>query len=369
MQVLKAELHKLFIKRYFLAAVAVLLVVESLTIFWNIKKAIVLDEVSLQIYKTYINRYSGEITDENKTAIDKLIDENNDIFSRIEKLNEDYANENIATEEYNRQISELSSFLDASDGFNAFERDYYTALSRNTPLVDTTAWNCLFSEESIDIFLVMILILFVIELVIYDEETGINVLKFSTKNGKKDIYLKQLFIVITTSFLLSITVSATRFLTAKFTYGLDCYDAPIRCFDAFIFNSTEAGVFKIFVAVSVIKAIGGVMLCITALAVGCLTRTSLYTAFGTVCAVYLPGYIFSESELKYFVPLPSSLLMAEGYFKPEITGKTIASGENFLYIFDSEIYIKFGIFVLIILFVFTGLTVFSYTKSVRRKSP
>ncbi len=369
MQVLKAELHKLFIKRYFLAAVAVLLVVECLTVFWSIKKTIVLDEISLQVYKTYISQYGGEITDEKKAVIDKLIAEHNNIYNKIEKLDEDYANENITIKEYNIEISELSSFIDAADGFNAFARDYCNAAETNTPLVDTTAWSCLFTDESIDIFVVIVLILLVIALVIYDEETGINVLKFSTQNGKKDIYLKQLFIVITTSFLLSITVSAARFLTAKLTYGLDCYDAPIRCFDAFIFNSGNTGVFEAFVTVSIIKALGGVMLCITAMAVGCLAKTSLYTAFGTICAVYLPGYIFSESALKYFVPLPSSLLMADGYFKPEITGKTIVTGENYQFIFDSEIYLKFGIFAFITLFVFTALTVFSYIKSVRRKSP
>lgn len=368
MQVLKAELHKLFIKRFFVIAVVVLIIVEGLTTFSAIRKSIVLDGPSLQVYKTYINKYSGEITDEKKAEIESLISSYQSVFDEIEKLNEDYAKDNISTEDYNRQIEKLSGYTDAMEGFNAFERAYNTALSTDNPLVDVTAWNCLFTGDIIDIFLVLVLILLVISLVVHDEETGINVLKFSTKNGKKDIYFKQLFIVIITSFLLSILISLTKFLTAKLTYGLNCYDAPVKCFEAFTFSSSEAGVLKIFIVISLLKAAGGVMLSLVAMAVGCLTRTSLYTAFGTICSVYLPGYIFMESKLKYFVPLPSSLLMGEGYFKPEIIGETVASGENYLFVMNSKVYFELGVFAFVILAVFAGLVVLTYIKLARRKS-
>lgn len=159
-----------------------------------------------------------------------------------------------------------------------------------------------------------------------------------------------------------------RLIIEKLTYGLNYYDAPVRCFEAFIFSASETGVLKIFIAISLLKAAGGVMLFLVAMAVGCLTRTSLYTALGTICSVYLPGYIFMESKLKYFVPLPSSLLMGEGYFKPEIIGETVVSGENYLFIMNSKVYFELGIFAFVILEVFAGLIVFTYIKLARRKS-
>ena len=78
---------------------------------------------------------------------------------------------------------------------------------------------------------------------------------------------------------------------------------------------------------SLIKTAGGLLLTLLMLLVGRLCRSSLYTAFISLIAVYVPAYMLSDRYERFYLPLPSSLLSANGYFSALEEG-SVYVGEN-----------------------------------------
>ncbi len=202
---------------------------------------------------------------------------------------------------------------------------------------------------------------------VYDEETGFGTLLMSTKHGKDSLNRKQMLMLMSTAFLLSISSSALSFLTADLFYGISTEYAPIGSLDLFSFNSSKISILATYIIVSLIKAFGGAFLTLISLSFGRITKSSLYTAFGTVALMLLPGYIFSESKVQYLLPLPSSFFIAEGYFKTEVMGNVESAGEGFNAQMNGEAVLSIAIFAASSLAVFFGLFLWNYFRYKERR--
>ena len=324
MNLCKQECYKLFIKRYFLLILAILLIFDVLTVYKNIKSASYLSPQSLEIYKKYIYKYQGDLTDEKIEEIEKIREEADTIFEEQEKLNTDYKNAVITLEEYELRRSELNAYQGRLEGLNAFLRVYDSAMINDMQIMDSTAWTVLLSGGNIDIFAVTLVILLVISLCIYDRETGIDYLKTTTLNGKKRLWRMQIFLIIMFSFMIGIIISVLKYYTADICYGLSGHFFRIQNIEVFENNTKNLTVLSAYIAESFIKTFGLIYLGILTYTIGILLSSSLYTVFSGFVLVYLPAYIFNQKRLLYFLPFPSALLMPAGYLGGSFSEASVA---------------------------------------------
>lgn len=313
MSLIKQECYKLFIKRWFLLMLVSLLLFDVLSVYKNVKANSPLSTQSLEIYKEYINKYQGDLTDEKTRAIEKIREEAEVLFEEQEKLYKDYKNAVITLEEYQLRRSTLNTYQGKLEGINAFLRVYDRAVINDMQIMDSTAWSVLLCEGNIDIFSVILVILLVIFLCIYDRETGIDYLKSATVNGKKRLWRMQIFVIIMLSFMIGIIISALKYCTADICYGLSGHFFRIQNIEGFQNSTKNLTVFGAFIAESFIKTFGLIYLGILTYIIGILLSSSLYTVFSGFVLVYLPAYIFSEKQILYFLPFPSAWLLPKGW--------------------------------------------------------
>lgn len=350
MSLIKPECYKLFIKRYFLLILVSFLLFDVLSVYKNVKANSPLSTQSLEIYKEYINIYQGDLTDEKTRAIEKIREEADRLFEEQEKVYEDYKNAVISLEEYQLKRSTLNTYGGKLEGINAFLRVYDRAVINEMQIMDPTAWNVLLSEENIDFFAVILVILLVIFLCIYDRETGIDYLKSTTLNGKKRLWRIQIFAIIMLSFMIGIIISVLKYCTADICYGLSGHFFRIQNIEGFQNSTKNLTVFGAFIAESFIKTFGLVYLGILTYIIGILLSSSLYTVFSAFVLVYLPAYIFSEKQILYFLPFPSAWLLPKGWLGGSL--KDISSNELSVSVFI--VYIAFILAFSLVLLIFAN---------------
>lgn len=314
MKVLLNELYKLFIKRKFIIVLAAVFVLEGVSVYSSLAKRIDLDEDSAAVYEEYINKYSGKVTGDKINEIEQLITERSGYETMKENIRREYEVGNISTDDYKTELAELKEKTKGAEGFNKFVSIYYTAADRDLYIADSTQWNVLFGSGGIDFILVAAVVLMVVALIVYDDESGVNKLKFSAKNGKGKLISSQIGIIVFFSAFTAVCVFAGKLLIARVFFDLDGLDNPLYYAEIFNFSNWDLTLIEGYIYLSAIKTAGCVYLGMLSGIIGQICKSSLYTVFISLIAVYIPGYILSSFHGRYMMPLPSSLLAPNGYF-------------------------------------------------------
>lgn len=338
MKLILSELYKLFVKRSFVVVLILLIVFDIVSFCVSLENRIDLDADSVEIYKTYMIKYSGELTDDKISLIEAEIEERYYNETLKEELAIRFVRNEITVEEYKAELADLKEKMKGTDGFNRFINAYYDALDNGQYLADSTVWDVLIGNGGIDFTMVIVIILMIIALTVYDEEIGINRLKFSAKNGKSQLISVQIGISCLLSILIPILIFASRFFIAKVFFGLDGFDNPLNTAEIFEFTPWELPLLSAYVYLSIIKTAGYVYLALLTMLMGQILKSSLYTMFLSLVTAYIPGYVLSSVWERYLIPIPSSLLTAVGYFSATEKGSldVAENGEIIINTFSIE---------------------------------
>lgn len=367
MKLILSELYKLFIKRRFIVLLTLLLVFETVSFCVSLENRIELDADSVEVYKTYINEYSGELTDEKIMLIEAEIEERYFNESLKGELERQFSSNEITVEEYKSESAILKEKVKGTDGFNRFINAYYDALDNEQYLADSTVWDVLFGNGGIDFTMVIVIILMIIALTVYDEEIGINRLKFSAKNGKSQLISVQIGTSCLFSILIPSLIFAGRFFIAKMFFGLDGFENPLNTAEIFEFTQWNLSLLSAYVYLSIIKTSGCVYLALLTMIIGQVCKSSLYTMFLSLVSVYVPAYVLSTVWERYLVPIPSSLLTAVGYFSATEYGSldVAENGEIIINTFSIE---QLQVFFLVVLLTIIAMMITNRILWTKRQS-
>lgn len=366
MKLILNEIHKLFIKRHFIILLVLLLLIEILSFCVSLDKRIELDEDSAEVYINYMKEYGGQLTEERIKLIDAAIEERYKNEELVEKLNNEFLNKEISTDQYRDNLSAIKDKVKGATGFNRFIDEYYAALENDSVLSDSTIWNELF-DDGIDFVMVITIIFMIISLTVYDEEIGINSLKISTKNGKAKMIETDLFISSLLSVLIPAFVFFIKPIIAKSFFGLDGYDNLISTAKLFEFSPWQLSLLSSYIYICIIRTLGYLYLGMMTLLIGQILKSSLYTIFLSLVIVYIPGYILSSVWHRYLIPMPSSLLSAVGYFSTvEISNVSMTDDGNI--VVNSFSVNELNIFFMVTIFVIISMIVANYLLWTRRRT-
>lgn len=310
MKLLQSESNRLFIKRHFLIFLSLLITADLFFTYTSVTKLNPLSAQSFRVFKSYMEKYEGEVTSAKISEIDEMVLRREEVFSSKEEVDEKHKSGLISDSEYEEFIGEYNSVLSETEGFNRFLNIYYDSLSRNTDIVDCAAWGVLLSGDSVDIFIVLAIILSVILLCVNDRESGIDYIKSTTISGRKKLYFTQLFILFSVSIFIAVCVPIFKYITADAFYGLPCPQASVRCVEDYVIGRNIPLVSAYFTE-CLFKLAGTVYLTALAYFIGIILNSSLYTAFFTFVITYIPAYLFRDRFILYLLPFPTGML--EGY--------------------------------------------------------
>jgi len=308
------ELYKLFVKRRFAFLLAFILIAEFAGLCVSVNKSAGTDKDSRAVYKQYMSQFGGELTEDKQNEIDAAIEEWYSFEGDRAALVIRFEDGEITAEEYKSLANELKEKVKGSDGFFKFVTAYESAKDDSHYLSDVTVWNALFSNGGIDFFMVITVILLVVAVSVYDEETGVNKLRFSSKKGKGELISVQIATVVVLSFAISAVILFGKLLAAVALFGLDGFSNPLYSAEFFAYSEWNVSLLQAYIYLSLIKIAGAVYLALTVFTLGQIFRSSLYTVFFGMLAVYIPAYSLTGFYSRYLIPIPSSLLSAVGYF-------------------------------------------------------
>lgn len=359
------ESKKLFIKRKFIFLILAVIVVEFAVFCNDLNNRTNLSEESLAVYEQYITQYAGYVSDEKAEEINKIIEERYFLENEKEDLLYQYSNGEITYEECKSRTKEIEKLLSGQDGFNVFVAEYEDALSSGSYLSDSTLWDELFGQGNADIFVVFTLIVAVIGLWVYDEEAGVNKIRFSSVLGKGNLVVTDMVILFLIAIFFTAILLFGKLFIAEAFFGLQGFDNPISSIEDFSYSELQLSLIDAYLISAAIKIFGGVYAVILAMFLGMIFKSSLYTGFSAFLFIYLPYFVFSKTRLKYILPLPSSYLSADGFLGR--IDLSIFTSENDEMVFQSvtsrEMLISFGSAAAVILI----LTVLSYIFWVKRR--
>ena len=369
MKIFFNELYKIFIKRKLIVLFVAVLLLECVGAFSSFEKSTVMDVDSLSVYNQYMNEYGGELTQEKREIIEHLIETTRRSDALKSEIRNEYLKGEISLEEYKSGLKKIQEDTKGEEGFFNFVSAYYNAVNLGINLADSHIWDVLFGYGGIDFLLVISIVMMVIALTVYDDETGTNQLKYSLKKGKSFLILVQIITAIMISFVFSAFVFAGRFVIASVFFNLDGFSNPLNFSGIFSFTPWNLTLIEGYFYISLIKTGGYVYLSLLTMLIGQLCRSSLYSIFAGVVSVYIPGYILTDVWGKYMLPIPSSLLSGNGYFSMSESGSIITAltGETSVKSFTTMQLILYfsGIFVLLFLLCVINRLLWVKRKAVR----
>lgn len=360
MKLFKCEAYKLFIKRGLLIVFVICLAAEVFLCVKNANAVKLSDRDDQKRYDFYMSEFAGELTEEKQKKIEELIEQDAELATIKDNLNRLYIKRQITEKEYEKGIKKYNERAVGRNGFNVFVQDYQNTLGSGRRLIDQKPWTVLFGNESIDFIFVLFIILSVVLLNIYDEESGANCLTFPTENGKGHKWCSQFTVLILTAALSSAAVSAVKYLVVDMVYGLENSSFLLSNLEAFFGTSKELSLLGGYVTLSLVKIFGAVYTATLALFFGTVLKQSLLTLFTAFAIVFLPNYILPDREYKYFLPLPSAFLTANGYLYGDNVGDIVY--------FKALSTVQSTVVASLAAIILVSLSVASYLMTARRKS-
>jgi hypothetical protein len=229
------ELHKLISKRAVVLLIVGFTVIKALFTFCNFNSQYSNDV----LFKSYIEKYNGEITDE--TAIELATEKErlDSILALKESVQNEFHSNEINSEEYRLYMSEYWNAYMSQEAFVQLV-DYYDSIKINSGshIVYDKGYS-IFIESFWDYCLLLSLMMIMLLIFAEDSLSGMDSLINTTTNGRNRTLLVKYLLMIVSSIVLCITYEAFNLYVLDCFYGFPYIDAPmssIRNAPTFISN-------------------------------------------------------------------------------------------------------------------------------------
>lgn len=240
------ELYRIFILRKGVAF-AVIFAVGFAFYLGGITRLLDLDDMQ---YSDYIREIGGEITDDTYKFIareearySKINEQMNELSRRFSDGEISETDFNTAYSSYSKQLMGERSLLRVSAQLEMVGK------IENAQLIYDTGYTKLLDKSVIPVLFGLLFSLILIP-PIYgeDSKTGFCRVIASTKNGRKKLFSKRLFITVLTAFVFTALCCFSQFLRVELLYGWEGLNAPIQSLMQLVdfpLNITVGGFFLI----------------------------------------------------------------------------------------------------------------------------
>ncbi len=320
---LKNELKKIFIKKYFILIVAAFMIFEVVSVA-SLIGGLFETNSDKERYTELVATYEGEINEGAKLQLEALYEKYTSAEGEKETLREQLFSGEITNEEYEAETEKLKEYLSGRNIFLKFyeQREYVFEDSANRHIVNAEFWNVIFGSEKLDFIYIISVILLTFLAVISENESNISEIKNTCQKGGAKLHILDNSICITYAVLSSLFISVIRFITTVIYLGSSGLDSPIQSLPLFENSRFNLTLFQLFLIVTALKMLGGAAFSALSITAGYFLKSSFSVLLFDLFAAVIPPYVLSSTILYYVSPI--SLLISNGFF----FGDVVLSGDG-----------------------------------------
>lgn len=320
---LKQELKKIFIKRYFLFFVVGVLIIELAMCIVQSEDYFSSDYDKVT-YEKYVVAYGGELTEEKVKLIELNFEYLTDTEGWKTKGNELCKNGKITAANYQLVEELLQETKLGSIGASVFQEDYEYFSSKNgREIINAKAWSFIFGSEKIDFFLVLLCIIFAVSAFVSENETNITLMKNTAPKGGKKLYRKDLLLGVSFAALFSLVISVMRLGVGLVQFSVNDFASSLESLSLFENTNYNISLIEGYFLVTVIKAVGYSTFMALCFVLGNVFDSAITVVMGGMLSVLLPQYVLKAPMIYYLSPI--SLMLSNGF----LFGNSVRSGEDY----------------------------------------
>ena len=270
MSLFGAEAYKTLISSRF---ILILLVLLALKTAYSVNVFTPLRSYSDTVYKEYMTRLEGEVTDEKLEYIAEERRMINDTLSKQTKMQQDYVNNVITFEEYREYLSDYNYAYSRSELLELVEdqADYLIAEKEKTGIdgwfVYDTGWKKLYGGDA-DLFLYTSILLllagsFASEYLTKSSSGSFAQILRATKNGRNATFRAKLFSSGVIAVLLALVFNAIDIAIVFNSFEMPAASAPLlstQMFSSVSGSITFAGYLAVFILIRVAASLAMALL-------------------------------------------------------------------------------------------------------------
>ncbi len=291
-----AETYKTIIsKRYIIIVIGLLLVkvIISSNEFAPIKS------YGDAVYKDYMTKLEGQMTDEKRQYIINERTFINDILSHDKEMREKFVSDEITYEEYSKYMEKYNYAYSRNEIFKRIEDHtrYIDQIKAEKDIdawfVYDTGWNMLLHNNFDILLYIMLLILFAGSFA--DEYTSrsssgsfIQILR-TTKNGREKVFKSKIYSAVTITTLLTFVCCAVDITFIFMNYGFPAINAPLLSLHSFSPVDSNITLIKHLILFVILKLTGNILFTLFVCGLSELIRKVILVMSVTVAVTLFPA--------------------------------------------------------------------------------
>jgi len=293
-----AELYKTFIASKYIFLVTILLAVKLVQADSSFASN---NSFSDAVYKEYMTKIAGPITDEKRRFIADERAMINDILSRKVEMQQKYINDEITYKEYYDYITKYNYALSRDDHFKIIElhASYIdrikTEKGLNAHFVYDTGWRALFfSGFDFTLYAAIVLLFagsFADEHSTRSSSGSIAQILRVTRKGRKQTFLAKFFSAIVTAAIFSVIYSGIDLLFIAHNYELPLASSQLVSIEAFQNIDTSVTVAAYLAEFYALRIAAGLVLACLVCALSEILRKSISVMAATVIVTLFPALL------------------------------------------------------------------------------
>lgn len=361
------ELNKVLVKQNGFIFIMLFIFIKLGVLFSLDNISVELKGESKTIYKDYLERLKGELTEDKKNFIKGEKEKIEKITLEKKQLANDYCNGKIEDEIYSLRMNEINNILKQADAFQVVN-DQYEYIKENPKdryFLYTTGWYNLLGNENLDMTLVFGLLIIITPIFTYEYEKDMMSLILTSKHGKRIVPIHKIIVATFISIIITSIFLMMDYLYFKFKYSLPYGNFPLKSLVYFKTSYYDISLIQAFKYISLIKVTGYLVFTYLIMFTAIVIRKTVLTLFTSLSFIVIPYIIYLNDSIKYKLPLPLGFMIGSGYFRgtikaDDIVNKTI----NFIEVSAYEFKLQFGYMaILATFFIFLAINKFSKFKT------
>lgn len=371
MRILIYEFKKILFKQKAIIFIALFICLKLIVLSTTTSYSVETTKENKGFYKEYLTNANGKLTPQNESYIKSEKNRLDNINSKLDDISNKYLSGEISNSEYSLRSNEFNNNLKKEQAFKIIY-DQYNYIKQNPSnryFLYINGWSNLLVPESPDVILIFLLLLIITPIFTYEYEKDMIYLISTSKKGKGAVPAYKIIAASIISIILTVIFSVINYSYCTVKYGLPSGNFPLQSIPFFSTSTHSLSLMQTYLYISLIKVVGFLVFTYLIIFISVITKKTILTLFTSLSIIMIPYFVYSNSSMKYKLPLPLGFIMGSGYFRgSDDVSEALMDSTRFLEI-SKKAFVVESIYMIILTFVFvvTAICMFSKLKRDRRK--
>ncbi len=274
-----------------LLAILLLLLING---FVSYNNRFIAEGIDLKVYRTYMDKLTGEYSEEGYNWISNRVQHYEDIMSVSEEKADAYISHNLSREDYQAYLDEYNEATIQSDTANYILNKYEEHMmydNKGVLFFDFNADYYIKNKSGINYILVLMLIILLVPFVCNDEKKEVAYMIKTTKNGRKNIRARKTFLGIITSGIISSVFLIEDFFVSLLTTDFGDMSYVIHSIDGMEEFPYAISIKKYVALTLILRAVFYVMLSCIIMGIALLINNIYWSGVVVIMLLFLPEMI------------------------------------------------------------------------------